>query len=424
MILRLAQYGLLFVSALLVARDLGPDDRARYALPLALAAGVASLLHLSLEGAAGRLLARDEATAAQLTRALAGCTVLLGAISLLVALVASAVARQDLLAGASQTTVLLAVATIPFLFAIQMAGYMLMVLGGLRAYAIAAASAASGQLALVGVLVAFGDLTVATATFATLLGFAATGVGMVFALGRVVGGRALVPAFDRELPRQLVVIGLSMHGGSVALQLGGRVDLLIVGGMTSTREVGLYSLAVTLSDAVFLASRTLAMTALERQVGDEEAAAISYTVDFTRRSLRFAFAAAAGACAVAYPLILLLYGTAWKGTVLPFVVLVVATIAIALEAPTRSLLMRIARPLWVSVLACSSLALNIVLTVMLIPPLGIIGAALGSVGAYWAYALATAAVFARVAHVPITTLFRAGRPIEAAAVGEARPRLR
>jgi len=56
--LRLAQYGLLFVSALLVARALGPEDRARYALPLALAAGVASLLHLSLEGARRRTDAR------------------------------------------------------------------------------------------------------------------------------------------------------------------------------------------------------------------------------------------------------------------------------------------------------------------------------------------------------------------------------
>src|SRR5947208_4591042 len=59
---RTAQYGLAFLSGIIITRQLGPTGRAGYALPLALTAIVWVVLHLSIEAAAQRLLGRREAT--------------------------------------------------------------------------------------------------------------------------------------------------------------------------------------------------------------------------------------------------------------------------------------------------------------------------------------------------------------------------
>ena len=66
---RLGQFGLLFVSGLLVARLLGPAGRGQYAVVLSLALLMFILGNLSLDLAAGRLLAHGEAAFQQLTEA-------------------------------------------------------------------------------------------------------------------------------------------------------------------------------------------------------------------------------------------------------------------------------------------------------------------------------------------------------------------
>jgi O-antigen/teichoic acid export membrane protein len=407
--LRAVQYGVLFLSALVVARELGPAGRAQYALPLALATVVLGICHLTLEGAAGRLLARKEASLHELVSLLSATTLLVSAVAVVVTTAVGYALAEPVLAGASHTTVLLAALVVPFMLASQVAGELLLRLGVLRRFAVVALASATLQLALVVVLAAASVLTPERAMLTTLIGFAVAGVATAAILAGVSGLSALRPRLASKLTRRVVSAALAFHPGTIALQLGARIDLLIVGGLTSARDAGLYSLSLTLADSVFLASYTLSQTALRTQTAAEEPEAARFTFDFTRQALYLSLAAAALASALAYPFITLVYGSEWRGSVIPFVILVTATIAITLEAPVRALLMRLTRPSALSLLACAGLIFNIAATIALIEALGIAGAALASMAAFWIYAFAILKLAARETGIPLKAIFGAPR---------------
>jgi O-antigen/teichoic acid export membrane protein len=386
--MRIAQYGFLFVSALVVTRALGPVGRAQYALPLALAGAVWVLTNLTLEIAAGRLLARREAKLQQLLPTLSLSFISLSLLAVAISVIVGLTVRSVLLAGASETMVLLAALTIPFLLASQLAGQLLIVLGRLRAQGLATAFGALPQLAMVAALALMGQLTPERALGAALLGFASTGILLVVMLARDVGARALLPAFKPAVLRRLVRVGAVLHPGSIAIQFAPRLDLILVAAFLSAHDVGIYSLALVLADSMLLASQALSISAVHRQFADDERDAARFTVDFIRQSLLLTIAVIIAVAPFAYPLILLLYGSAFAASAVPFVILLTATAATAIEAPCRILLVRIASPFLISGLVCVSLVVNAALTIVLIQFLSIVGAALASVAAFWGLALA------------------------------------
>ncbi len=106
----------------------------------------------------------------------------------------------------------------------------------------------------------------------------------------------------------MVTAGVAMHPATLALQLGTRVDLLVVGAFSSARETGLYSLALSLANNSFQASQTVTATALKRQTEAEHQEAIDYTLRFTREVFLMSLLVGLAAAVVAYPAVALLYG--------------------------------------------------------------------------------------------------------------------
>ena len=74
-------------------------------------------------------------------------------------------------------------------------------------------------------------------------------------------------------------------------------------------------------------------------------AAVAYTMDFIGQNLGVAIALGLAAAAVSFPFIVLVYGSAWRASVLPFALLMPAVVALAVEGPARDMLIRIAPPL-------------------------------------------------------------------------------
>lgn len=405
---RVAQYALLFGSALVVTRTLGPVGRAQYALPLALAGGIWVLTHLTLEIAAGRLLARREARLEQVVPALSLSVIFLSVIGVSVAVVVGLTQRDTLLANATGAMVVLAALTIPFLLLSQMAGQMLIVLGKLRAQGIAAALAAVLQFCLVIGLAVSGNLTPESALVAVLAGFATTGLLMAALLARHTGLRTLLPTPDLSILQPLVRTGAMLHPASVAIQLAPRLTLILVAAFLTPHAAGLYSLSLVLADSMLLASQALSMSAVHRQFSGEEPDAVHFTLDFIRQSLLLTIGVVIVVAPLAYPLVVGFYGSDFAGATLPFVILLLATAATAVEAPCRVLLVRIASPWLISGLVCASLALNALLTIVLIQFLSISGAALASVVAYWLLAVAMLLVVQRRSGHSISFIF--GRP--------------
>ncbi len=152
---------------------------------------------------------------------------------------------------------------------------------------------------------------------------------------------------------------------------------------------------------VLLATPALSVSAVHTQYKEVEAHATSYTLEFARQSFLLSLIGAALMAVIAYPMIMILYGSAFAEATLPFITLLLATVAVAIENPCRVLLTRIAPPLLVSGLVIGAIALNVVATVVLVEALSIFGAALATTVSYWVLALLMLRLVARRGERPI-----------------------
>jgi O-antigen/teichoic acid export membrane protein len=296
----------------------------------------------------------------------------------------------------------------------QVSGQLIVATGDAVAGAWSAIFGAATQLAVLVVWLVVSTLTPASAMGIALVGFLATAGFVTVTLGKRAGAGALRPRWSRQLGGALLRNAVALHPGGVALQLGSRIDLLIVGALATARSAGLYSLALALASSMYVVTQTLALSAIHTQMNADIGTALRFTARFTRQAAALALLTTVAVCALAYPFITLVYGAHWRGSVLPFMALVIATIAMAIEEPVRQMLIRVGRPSETSVAACVSVLLNAVATVVLFQLLGIAGAALGSIVAFWIYAAMMVRLLVRVSGTDFRELIafpRRGDPL-------------
>lgn len=408
-LLRGSQYLLLFVAGVVVARELGPELRAQYALSLALGSGVWILINLSLPEAAGRLLARREASLAQLARILYAASLVLGVLGMTVVVAIGMLARSSFLEHASTTAIVLGGLIVPLTLVQQVSVGLLTRVGAFGAYGWSCALTGLMQLALVVLLAATLALTPEHALAVAVLALAIRAIALAVAVARhtAIGavGPGPGPGGSRGIVWRLLKIGLTLHPAYIALALTLRLDLFLVSALSDSRAVGLYSLATSLAEILFLVSWTMTESALRTQTEADEAAAARYTLWVSRQVLSVTLPAAVVVSLLAYPLIAGLYGREWIGSVVPLVILTCAAVAFALEGPIRVMMIRIAPPSTIAFAAGIGTAVNVALNLALIPVLGISGAALASVASYWLYLCLLLVAFRRATGLSVRPIF-------------------
>ena len=212
------------------------------------------------------------------------------------------------------------------------------------------------------------------------------------------------------LAKRMLQDGLALHPMSVSFQLAAQLDLLLGGGTRfDSRCRPVFTLPFPRRRRVSCRSR-VAQGALHMQATVDEAEAIRGTIDFSRQCLQIAVVTAVAASLVAYPGIVLVYGDRWAGSVVPFVILSIAGIAVAFESPMRTVVARVGRPITLALLAVVMMGANVLLTVALIGLFGMIGAAIGTVFAYWLFAFGLIWLLRRAApNAELHELFRPRR---------------
>jgi O-antigen/teichoic acid export membrane protein len=391
---------------LIVARVLGPHGRAQYALPLNLALVIWICVHLSIEASIARAVARREATFEQVAQAGTLLALVLGCVGFVLAAGLGLALRNSALAGAPIGAILAAAATVPAAMFGQLAASLLFRRGRLRGYAITQAAQGLLQLVLLGVVALTHRLRPTTTLEINLVVIVLANITLVVLLARDLGRGALVPRRNGPRLFALVRTGLVLHLASIALFLNLRIDLLLVGVMRSADAAGRYSLSTTLAELVLVGTATIGLAALRNQTELDAPRAVDYTIEFARRSLGIATLFAVIASALAYPLIVLAYGHVWSGSVLPFVILTVGAVGLAVESPVRGLLLRLGRPLAISLAAAVATIVNVALNLLLIPSLGISGAAIASACSYWLAAALMLALLQRTSGVRVGRALR------------------
>ncbi|MEV7003548.1 polysaccharide biosynthesis C-terminal domain-containing protein [Streptomyces sp. NPDC093982] len=236
-------------------------------------------------------------------------------------------------------------------------------------------SAAAQCLCLV-TLGATGHLTVETVVIVWVVSFAVSLAALCtsggFTLGRPNPGVAGTTC----------VKGLRFHTGSVAAYLLLRSDVFLLNALGGSREVGIYTLAVTLSDLSRLAVDVRAQVSLPAQCAKDVGDAAVATARIVRFMLLLGVVSGVVTVAAVSLLILPLYGRAYAEAATVVAWLVPGIVLLAVCRPLSSFLLRMRSSRVVVLPSLIALAVNIGLNVVLIGTWGAVGCAVASTVAY------------------------------------------
>jgi O-antigen/teichoic acid export membrane protein len=185
-----------------------------------------------------------------------------------------------------------------------------------------------------------------------------------------------------SVPR-LFRVGLTVHAGTIATWVAQRVDVFIVSALVVKRQLGLYSLAITLSEFVLLSTEAIALAALGRQRALDRQRSFEYSALVAKRAAVIAAVQVGLLILFGWPLIRLAYGATWIGAYPVLAVMSVGMIALAYVRPFGAAFVRAERFAEVALLLLAAGAINVVGTLLAVPLLGIVGGGIVSTLAYF-----------------------------------------
>jgi O-antigen/teichoic acid export membrane protein len=180
-----------------------------------------------------------------------------------------------------------------------------------------------------------------------------------------------------------------------------RADLFLLGAIRGTEEVGVYSVAVQIAEGLWFISSAIGVAIYARvgQLGREEAA------DLTAQSMRHAIfiiaVLAVGAVVVAGIAMPLLFGSEYDAAVTAFRLLTPGIVIFGLGRIFSTFFTNaLGRPRVPLLIAATSLAISVPLCLVLIPRLGMNGAAIATTVSYTASMVLAIALFHRETGIP------------------------
>ena len=377
-IVRLASVGAGFLTSVLAARVLGPTPLGAAAVGLTAGTIAALLSNGGLNIAAIYFLGRRP----DQRHLIAGWIVTLGLGTTILAAVLVGIGgpmlSPSVLAGDGallRATALLAASIVAF----ELSGSLLLGLDRRSAYLVAQVLEGIGSLVLVVLIFAAGATTAAGYIAGAASAAALAAIFGIVATRRVVHGLAL--RFDAHFTRQALALGLRGQVGNVLQLLNLRLDLLLVPLFVDLRAAGIYLIAVRMSEVVSqVASASAAF--LFPAVSRLDPGQTRLTERTVRITLVIVLAGGLVIGAFAPLLLGLFFGAAYVAGTAALRITMVAMIPLALQRLMASDLKGRGKPGLVSISAAFALGATVVGDVVLIPRLGIEGAALASLIAY------------------------------------------
>ena len=380
-------------SILIVARELGPEGRGHVALLTAVALLLGNLATAGVQEANANFAAKDPST----RRALATNSLLLalvlgaiaaGALALLLWAVPDAVGDDT-----SRKLLWATVAFVPliileiYLLYLAQADYAFVVTNLAMLLAPAVAFTGNALFALTDVL------TVRNAIAVWLAGQAASTTLLVWFVARRLAGFGRA---DLGLARRSLGFGLRAYVGRV-MQLGNyRLDQWLLGAISGTRALGLYSVAVAWAEALWYLPTALAAVQRPDLVRSDTRTAGERAARVFRGSILVTAISAVLMIALAPFLCTVIFGELFRDSVGQLRVLVLGAFGMVAAKLLGNALVARGRPGLQSVAVGVGFIGTVALDVLLIPPFAGMGAAIASSVAYTAGGATMAVIFVRL----------------------------
>jgi O-antigen/teichoic acid export membrane protein len=252
-----------------------------------------------------------------------------------------------------------------------------------------------------GLLLALGALSVGTALATWIIGQMLS----TLLLARYIVKR--LPGFgrpDRELARESVGFGLKAHAGRVMKTGNYRLDQWLLGAIAGSKELGLYSVAVAWTEALFFLPEALSAVLRPDMVRAERQAAGARAAYVFRMALLLTAPAVLVLVIAAPFLCVTVFGSDFQGSIDDLRVLAPGAFGIVALKVLANALVAQRRPLLSSAAVGVAFVLTVGLDLLLIPGHGGVGAATASTVAYTAGGAAAVVLFVRALGVPLATV--------------------
>lgn len=393
--------GLGLVASVLIARALGPEGRGHYILPVSLATIAFQLGGLGSWAAQYRLWAQRKARKRAFVTNGLFLSLALGALSAGLAWLAFAVWRESFFEGVVPLDLVIVTAALPLLLHSMLASSLLILERNLPLTNMASVLGAIVQTAGIATLFITGRLTVVGVLLLWVVSVAVPWLVMLSGVLRIARPQ-------RSIPWPLIVshlrLGIQYVPWILFLHLNLRIDVFFLARYRGLDAVGIYSIAVLVAEVIWLITDSLGLAVSGQQANEPEEVAI----DVTLRAIRMTFLLAALAGIVigvgGYLGIGVVYGREFSPAAPIVWILLPATLAMAQWRIVGNVLLRFAAPTVLPGIAISGLVVNIVANMILIPALGIAGAALASLLSYACGAILAIVLFRRRYAIPLGRL--------------------
>jgi O-antigen/teichoic acid export membrane protein len=288
------------------------EGRGAYAVALLLPTLLTTFLNFGISSANVYYLASrqiDVRTALIVTFAFSmTCTVL----GLGIGWVSTALWGEVLFPGVGQYNLLLALASFPFLFLLQMAGGLLQGVQDFRAFNVTLLAPPAVTLAAIAVLASTGSLDLGTLLISYLLGLAVGVFGAAHALllRPELRQRSLSNNIKRWHLSQLLRYGLKAYASNLVTFFNYRADLFLVNLFLGPSAAGIYVVAMQFGERLWLISQAISTVFLPKisELSGNEAERGRFTSLVSRWTLFLTLLAALGLGLVFKPLVHLLMG--------------------------------------------------------------------------------------------------------------------
>lgn len=205
-------------------------------------------------------------------------------------------------------------------------------------------------------------------------------------------------AYNKNLIIKEFKFGISIYLATLFIYLNYRVDQIFIKNILGEAQMGIYSIAVALAELLFLIPSSVGTALLGKLYNisnnsyDERKRIISLTVKYT-----FYICVIIGIIGIMMtPLITVVYGKAYADATLPTCILFVGIIFASIGKVSSSYFQSIGNTRPHLIITAITLLNNIILNIILIPTIGIVGAAIASTVSYITYGIAYIIFFVKL----------------------------
>jgi O-antigen/teichoic acid export membrane protein len=397
------------ITSVAVARLLGPSGTGTLALAVTLVAVSTTLFSLGLRSGVIYRVSRGNWAPRAAARAAVASALVLGTIGGILGLGFYALTSGSVLEGLSPTMAIVTFASLPFALAWLFIASVALAVERYEAYGAITVVQPIAQVVLAVTLAA------TIGTLGAVLGFAisqvvAAGAAAVLFRRREAGSPA--PRRPGEL-RAATRFGLLSWGSEVLQNLNYRLDLFVLNAFGVTADVGVYSVALTVTSFAWILPSALQTVLFPRtarlDTGDEPADGALTDVELaasrgTRQTVLLLIPTAAVLVFTLLVLVPLLYGPSFHRTIELGLILVPGTLALGLARVLVAVTAGRGHPQYSLYGRLIDMPITAVLYFVLIPAHGATGAAVASSVSYALTGVISFVFFRRVVHLPLRTL--------------------